>query len=73
MKLKGYRTLIVNTVAGALAALEVALPPLLEVLGMPELRGILPEGWLPYYALALALLNIWLRSITTTPVGRREP
>lgn len=73
MKLKGYRTLIVNTVAGALAALELALPPLLEVLGMPELRGILPEGWLPYYALALALLNIWLRSITTTPVGRREP
>ncbi len=73
MKLKGSRSLIVNTVAGALAALELALPPLLEVLGMPELRGILPEGWLPYYALALALLNIWLRSITTTPVGRREP
>lgn len=73
MKLKGYRTLILNTIAGALAALELALPHVLEVLGMPELRGILPEGWLPYYALALALLNIWLRTITTTPVGRKEP
>lgn len=40
---------------------------------MPELRWILPQGWLPYYALALALLNIWLRTITTTPVGRKEP
>lgn len=71
--LKGYRTLILNSIAGALAAIEVALPPLLDVLGMPELRGLMPEGWLPYYALALALLNIWLRTITTTPVGRREP
>lgn len=73
MMLKGYRTLILNSIAGALAAIEVALPPLLDVLGMPELRGLMPEGWLPYYALALALLNIWLRTITTTPVGRREP
>ncbi|WP_323006525.1 hypothetical protein [Pseudorhodobacter sp.] len=72
MKLKGYRTLILNTIAGAHAALELALPHVVDVLGMPELRGILPQGWLPDYALALALLNIWLRTITTTPVGRRE-
>jgi hypothetical protein len=73
MKLKGYRTLIINSVAGVLAALELALPHLLDVLGMPELRGILPPGWLPYYALALAILNIWLRTITTAPIGREEP
>lgn len=73
MILKGWRTVIVNTIAGAVAAFEVALPHLVDVLGTPELRGILPDGWLPYYALALTLLNIWLRSITTTPIGRREP
>ncbi len=73
MKLKGYRTVILNTIAGAFAALNAALPHLVDVLGMPELRGLLPQGWLPYYALALALLNIWLRTITTTPVGRRDP
>jgi hypothetical protein len=70
MRLKGYRTLIFNTIAGTLAALEVALPHLVDVLGLPELRGILPQGWLPYYALALCILNIWLRAITTTPMGR---
>lgn len=73
MKLRGYRTLIFNSVAGALAAIEVALPHLVDVLGMPELRGILPQSWLAYYALALAILNIWLRTITTTSVARREP
>lgn len=73
MRLKGYRTLIVNIVAAIPAAIELALPQLVQVIGMPEFRGILPQGWLPYYALALALANIWLRSITDTPVGRREP
>lgn len=73
MILKGYRTLILNAVAGAFAGVEVALPHLVEVLEMPELRGLMPEGWLPYYGLALALMNIWLRTITTTPVGRKEP
>jgi hypothetical protein len=71
--MKGYRTLAVNGIAGVLIGVEALLPHVLEVFGMPEVRGMLPEGWVPYYALGLALLNIWLRTITTTPVGRREP
>jgi hypothetical protein len=73
MKLKGYRTVIVNALAGAVAAIELALPVMMEVIGMPEWRGLLPQGWLPYYALGLALLNLWLRSITTTPLGKDQP
>jgi len=73
MRLKGYRTVIVNVLAGAVAAVELALPVAMEMIGMPEWRGLLPEGWLPYYALGLSLLNLWLRCITTTRVGRKEP
>lgn len=72
MNLKGYRTLILNALAGTLAGIELALPQIVDLLGLPELRGLLPEGWLPGYALALAILNIWLRVVTTTPVGRKE-
>ena len=73
MRLKGYRTVIVNSVAGLVAAVELALPVVVQLIGMPEWRGILPQGWLPYYALGLALLNLWLRSITTTPLGKDQP
>jgi hypothetical protein len=71
-RLKGYRTIIVNALAGLVAALELLLPAVLELVGMPEWRGVLPPGWLPYYALGLALANIWLRSITTTPLGKDQ-
>lgn len=73
MNLKGYRTVIVNAVAGIVAAAELALPVVVELFGMPEWGGLLPQGWLPYYALSLALLNLWLRSITTTPLGKDQP
>lgn len=73
MRLKGYRTLIFNALAAALAAVIAALPVIVEVLSMPELAGLIPREWAPYYALAIALGNMWLRSITTTPVGKAEP
>lgn len=73
MRLKGYRTMIFNGVAALLAGLIAALPVIVEVLAMPELAQLIPRDWAPWYALGLALANLWLRAVTTTPVGRSEP
>ncbi|MEM8713533.1 MAG: hypothetical protein AAGG01_21525 [Planctomycetota bacterium] len=59
--LKGYRTMILNALASVLPVLELT-----------EWYAVLPDGWVPYYVLALALLNMWMRSITTTPVGQNR-
>ncbi len=58
--LKGYRTLIVN-----------ALMAVLPILDMTEVRDILPAAWLPWYALGMAVVNMGLRAITTTPMGQK--
>lgn len=73
MRFKGYRTLIFNGVAAVGAALMAALPVIVEVLSMPELAALIPSEWASWYALAVALGNMWLRSITTTPVGKADP
>jgi hypothetical protein len=39
---------------------------------MPEVQALIPVGLAPYYALMLAAVNIWLRSITDTPVGKAD-
>lgn len=59
-KLKGYRTMTVNTL--------LMVMPILE---MSEFLSVLPEGWQNWYAIAMAVINLWLRSITTTPVGKK--
>jgi hypothetical protein len=59
-KLKGYRTILVNTL--------LTVMPILE---MTELLSVLPDGWQNWYAIAMAVINLWLRSITTTPVGKK--
>ena len=56
--MKGWRTLAAN-------ALAMVVP----VLELTELRDVMPDNWLPWYALGLALANMGLRWITTTPVG----
>lgn len=65
--LKGYRTLIVNGVLMIPPALQV----LHDVLSMPEILPLIPVEYKPYYALLIALANVWLRTITTTPVGKK--
>lgn len=55
--LKGYRTVLIN---GGLAAM-----PILE---MTEVLDILPEGYEAPYAILVAIMNLYLRSITTTPI-----
>ena len=66
--MKGWRTFTIN------AALAIA--PLAEIIGalgnMPELRGLVPAEWLPWYAFGVALVNLYLRSITTTPPGKAQ-
>ena len=59
-KLKGYRTILVNV-----------LMTVMPVLEMSEILEIMPEGWENWYAIAMAVINLWLRSITTTPMGKR--
>lgn len=68
MRLKGLRTMIFNV----LAAVPLVFEAVVHVLAMPEVAGVLPEGWLPWYALGIALANMALRRVTTTPLGRAE-
>lgn len=72
MTLKGWRTYLFNgAMAVAALALEVA-PAVLSVAEMREVLDVIPDGWLPWWVLVVALGNLWLRSVTTTPPGRSE-
>lgn len=66
MKIKGYRTVLTNTV--------LSIPLVLDTVGaianIPEIRGIIPPHLVAHYALGLAILNIVLRKFTTTPIGK---
>lgn len=60
-KLKGYRTLLIN---GVLAAM-----PILE---MSEILNVLPDGYEAPYAILIAIMNLCLRAVTTTPIGQNS-
>lgn len=57
---KGWKTVAFNVLA--------AIVPILE---LTELKGLVPADYLPFYALAVALCNVYLRSITTTAIGKK--
>ena len=57
-RLKGFRTLSVNLI--------LAIMPVLE---MSEVFDILPDNFEAPYAIIIALVNVYLRTITSTPVG----
>jgi hypothetical protein len=59
--MKGYRTIIFNVLA-----------MLVPIFSLTEWHAILPPEWSAYWMLAVGVGNVILRSITTTPVGRRE-
>lgn len=65
--MKGFRTLIFNT---AIAVLPV-LGETLAFLDVFDWKTILPPEYAGWFILAIGLLNIWLRMITTTPVGEK--
>ena len=59
--LKGSRTFAAN-----------ALMSILPILSLTEFQDVLPEGFLPWYALGMVLANMLLRAITTTPLGVKQ-
>ncbi|MBO6918373.1 MAG: hypothetical protein JJ858_08085 [Rhizobiaceae bacterium] len=58
-QLKGFRTLFVNIL--------LTIMPILE---MSEMLDVLPDNYEAPYAIMIALVNLYLRSITTTPLGK---
>ena len=62
------KTIIVNALA-ALPAIIMAITPFI---GMPEVAALVPPEVYPVYALVLAGANLYLRSITTEPLGAHD-
>jgi hypothetical protein len=44
----------------------------MPVLELTEITQVMPSAWLPWYALAMALMNMGLRAITTSPMGQNQ-
>lgn len=70
--LKGWWTAAFNVLAASPIALDVAEPLLVAVLSLPEFTALIPVDLLPYYMLAVTAVNLWLRSITDTPIGKGD-
>lgn len=58
--MKGWRTIALN-----------ALAAIIPVLELTEVRNVMPDEWLQWYALGLVLANMYLRWRTTSPVGKK--
>lgn len=58
--MKGWRTVAANV-------LSTAVPFLM----LTEWREVVPESYLPFWMLFIALMNVSLRMVTTTPVGKK--
>lgn len=71
--LKGWWTVAFNVIAASPLALDAAQPLIIAILLLPEFQALIPDAALPYYGLFLAGVNIWLRSLTDTPIGKAEP
>ena len=62
------RTIVINIIA-ALPAIALAVMPFL---GLPEVAALVPAEYVAIYTLVLALGNLYLRKITTGPVGAKD-
>lgn len=67
--LKGWWTVAFNV----LAASPLLFDAIIATLALPEFQALIPNHLLPYYGLAVTALNIWLRSLTDTPIGKADP
>lgn len=65
---KGWRTVAVNLSVGAFAAMVESA----RYLAVFDWREVLPANLAPWAILFFALVNIWLRAITTTPMGKKQ-
>lgn len=59
-RLKGWRTIIFNVAS--------AIIPIME---LTEVRDVMPDEWMQWYMLAVALGNMYLRARTTSPLGKK--
>lgn len=66
--MKGFRTIIVNS---AVAALPLA-GELLAFLDVFDWRSVLPPESAGWFILVIGLINIGMRFITTSPVGKKS-
>lgn len=65
--MKGYRTLVANGIAAGPILVDLIMAFAAEGGG-----DLIPKEYLPYYTLILVFANVYLRMITTTPVGKKE-
>ena len=65
---KGYRTVAINVAMAVPVILDVSW----AVVQTVEFGTVIPPAWIPYYSLMIVAGNIFLRQITTTPIGRSE-
>ena len=64
--MKGWRTIAFNAAAIMLPVTDAAM----QFLGLAE--EVLPVEWYLPYAILITAANMWLRTITTTSIGRKE-
>ena len=57
--MKGWRTLAFNILAAIFALLETS-----------DLTNLVPDQYLPGVIIGISVINVVLRVITTTPVGK---
>ena len=62
-RLKGWRTLAFNIVAGIAPAGQVTMALIGFLLADPDLPKLILVEYLPYYSTAVALANIYLRTL----------
>lgn len=65
--MKGFRTLIANAVAAVPVVASIIVS-----LHSEGLATLIPPQYMGLYTLAVIFANVILRSITTTPIGRRD-
>jgi hypothetical protein len=65
---KGLRTIVVNFFLMIPVIADVVIQVLLD----PQFGTLIPQTWYPLYTFAVLVVNAYLRTITTTPVGKRE-
>ena len=65
---KGWRTIALNIGL----ALPILWDVLVQIVAIPELQQLVPPQHQDKYLLLVTVVNIALRCITTTPVGRAK-
>jgi hypothetical protein len=65
---KGWRTISTNVVA----LLPVVADVIVTLLTEGTFIDVLPAELMPAYTIMLVMANVYLRTVTTTPLGRRD-